>query len=180
VIRSQATRPAVGESGSLADPGDVAERISFRQPFELPPRIALADAKIKSTVYCRGSAGQTSTWDNTRLSPGEKAGLSTGQAARCTQLEALRLSHRYDSDVCWVDDALFRPEVRNAYRRLVEQGWTDALRVLHPGERIYTFWKYFRNAFVGDAGLRIDHLLRSPALVGRPIAGGVDREGAGT
>ena len=36
----------------------------------------------------------------------------------------------------WVDDALFRPEVRDAYRRLVEQGWTDALRALHPGERI--------------------------------------------
>jgi exodeoxyribonuclease-3 len=40
----------------------------------------------------------------------------------------------------WVDDALFRPEVREAYRRLVEQGWTDALRALHPGERMYTFW----------------------------------------
>ena len=47
----------------------------------------------------------------------------------------------------WVDDALFRPEVRDAYRRLVAQGWTDALRALHPDERIYTFWKYFRNAF---------------------------------
>jgi hypothetical protein len=41
---------------------------------------------------------------------------------------------------------LFRPEVRDGYRRLVEQGWTDALRALHPDERIYTFWKYFRNA----------------------------------
>jgi exodeoxyribonuclease III len=56
----------------------------------------------------------------------------------------------------WVDDALFRPEVREAYRRLVEQGWTDALRALHPGERIYTFWKYFWNAFGRDVGLRID------------------------
>jgi exodeoxyribonuclease-3 len=46
----------------------------------------------------------------------------------------------------WVDDALFRPDVREAYRRLVAQGWTDALRALHPDERIYTFWKYFRNA----------------------------------
>lgn len=53
----------------------------------------------------------------------------------------------------WVDDALFRPEVREAYRRLVAQGWTDALREQHPGERIYTFWKYFRNAFFRDAGL---------------------------
>jgi exodeoxyribonuclease III len=48
----------------------------------------------------------------------------------------------------WVDDALFRPEVREAYRRLVEQGWTDVLRALHPGERIYTFWKYFRTPLV--------------------------------
>src|SRR6266436_6661822 len=51
----------------------------------------------------------------------------------------------------WVDDAQFRPEVRDAYQRLVAQGWTDALRVLHPDERIYTFWKYFRNAFARDA-----------------------------
>ena len=76
----------------------------------------------------------------------------------------------------WVDDALFRPEVRDAYRRLVEQGWTDALRALHPGERIYTFWKYFRNAFARDAGLRIDHLLLSPPLAKRLTAAGVDRE----
>jgi exodeoxyribonuclease III len=75
----------------------------------------------------------------------------------------------------WVDDALFRPEVRDAYRRLVAQGWTDALRALHPGERIYTFWKYFRNAFGRDAGLRIDHLLLSPPLAKQLISAGVDR-----
>jgi hypothetical protein len=66
-----------------------------------------------------------------------------------------------------VDDALFRPEVREAFHRLTGQGWTDALRALHPNERIYTFWKYFRNAFARDAGLRIDHLLLSPP---RPAA----------
>src|SRR5437588_3635953 len=76
----------------------------------------------------------------------------------------------------WVDDALFRPEVRDAYRRLVEQGWTDALRALQPGERVYTFWKYFRNAFARDAGLRIDHLLLSPSVAGRLVAAGVDRD----
>jgi exodeoxyribonuclease-3 len=76
----------------------------------------------------------------------------------------------------WVDDALFRPEVRESYLRLVAQGWTDALRALHPGERIYTFWKYFRNAFARDAGLRIDHLLLSPPLGKRLTAAGVDRE----
>jgi exodeoxyribonuclease-3 len=76
----------------------------------------------------------------------------------------------------WVDDALFRPEVREAYRRLVAQGWTDALRALHPDERIYTFWKYFRNAFARDAGLRIDHLLLSPSLAGRLVDAGVERD----
>ena|SRR5437762_5633544 len=70
-------------------------------------------------------------------------------------------------------DALFRPEVREAYRRLIAQGSTDALRALHPGERIHTFWKYFRNAFARDAGLRIDHLLLSPSLAGRLVAAGV-------
>ena len=75
----------------------------------------------------------------------------------------------------WVDDALFRPEVREAYRHLVAQGWTDALRQLHPEQRIYTFWDYFRNAFGRDAGLRIDHLLLSPAIAPRLLRAGVDR-----
>ncbi len=76
----------------------------------------------------------------------------------------------------WLDDALFRPEVRDAFARLVAQGWTDALRELHPGQRIYTFWDYFRNAFARDAGLRIDHLLLSGSVAGRLVSAGVDRE----
>ncbi|WP_066801239.1 exodeoxyribonuclease III [Sphingomonas soli] len=75
----------------------------------------------------------------------------------------------------WLDDALFAPEVRAAYFRLVDQGWTDALRHLHPGETIYTFWDYFRNAFARDAGLRIDHLLLNPAAAKRLKAAEVDR-----
>ena len=75
----------------------------------------------------------------------------------------------------WLDDALFAPEVREAFAALVAQGWTDALRKLHPGERIYTFWNYWRNAFARDAGLRIDHLLLSPKLARRLVAAGVDR-----
>ena len=74
----------------------------------------------------------------------------------------------------WIDDALFRPEVRAAFHRLTALGWTDALRALHPNERIYTFWKYFRNAYARNAGLRIDHLLLSPSLVGRLRAAQVD------
>jgi exodeoxyribonuclease-3 len=76
----------------------------------------------------------------------------------------------------WVEDALFQPEVREAFRRLVDSGWTDAVRTMHPGERIYTFYDYFRNAFGRDAGLRIDHLLLSPALAPRLTAVGIDRE----
>ena len=76
----------------------------------------------------------------------------------------------------WVHDALFRPEVRVSFHRLVGQGWTDAIRALHPGERIYTFWDYFRNAWGRDAGLRIDHLLLSPSLASRLAIAGVDRE----
>ncbi len=76
-----------------------------------------------------------------------------------------------------VDHVLTNVKTRGvAYRRLVTQGWTDALRALHPGERIYTFWKYFRNAFARDAGLRIDHLLLSPPSAKRLVSAGVDRE----
>jgi len=64
----------------------------------------------------------------------------------------------------WREDALFRPEVRAAYADLIDQGWTDAIRFLYPDERIYTFWKYWRNSFERDAGLRIDHFLLSPAI----------------
>jgi exodeoxyribonuclease-3 len=76
----------------------------------------------------------------------------------------------------WLDDALFRPETRAAYGRLLAQGWIDSLRQRHPGERVYTFWDYFRSSFARDAGLRIDHLLISPALAGRLREAGVDRE----
>lgn len=75
----------------------------------------------------------------------------------------------------WRDDALFRPEVRAAYAELIAMGWTDAVRLLHPEERVYTFWKYFRNAFARDAGLRIDHFLLSPSLRERLQACGVDK-----
>ena len=74
----------------------------------------------------------------------------------------------------WVEDALFRPEVRDAFKTLLAQGWADALRNTHPGETIYTFWDYFRNAYGRNAGLRIDHLLLSPDLDKRLISAGVD------
>ncbi len=75
----------------------------------------------------------------------------------------------------WINDALFRIEVREAFSKLIGQGWTDALRKLYPGEKIYTFWDYFRNAYARDAGLRIDHFLLSPDLVPRLRKAGVDK-----
>lgn len=74
----------------------------------------------------------------------------------------------------WVDDALFRPEVREAFHKLVGQGWTDALRTMHPDEVIYTFFDYFRNAYGRNAGLRIDHFLLSPQLKNHLKAAQVD------
>lgn len=71
----------------------------------------------------------------------------------------------------WLDDALFRIEVRGAFHGLLAQGWTDAIRKLHPDERLYTFWDYFRNAWGRDAGLRLDHLLLSPSVAPRLVQG---------
>jgi exodeoxyribonuclease-3 len=75
----------------------------------------------------------------------------------------------------WTGDAVFFPETRALYAKLVAQGWTDAVRHLHPDEVIYTYWDYFRNAFGRNAGLRMDHLLLSPPLAKRLVLAGVDR-----
>src|SRR3546814_8264883 len=83
----------------------------------------------------------------------------------------LRISD-WGSDVCSSD--LFAPEVKAAYHRLLEQGWTDAIRRLHPGETIYSFWKYWRGSFERNAGLRIDHLLLNEPATKRLEAAGVD------
>jgi len=76
----------------------------------------------------------------------------------------------------WTDDALFQPEPRAQYRRLLKQGWTDAIRHLHPKETVYTFWDYWRNAWARNAGIRIDHLLLNKAAKRRLKSADVDRE----
>jgi exodeoxyribonuclease-3 len=83
------------------------------------------------------------------------------------------------SPASWLDNALLQPEPRDAYRRLLAQGWTDAVRARHPRERLYTFWDYRRNRWPRDAGLRIDHLLASPSMAKRLRDAGVDREWRG-
>jgi exodeoxyribonuclease-3 len=76
----------------------------------------------------------------------------------------------------WRGNALLQPAARAAWQRLLAQGWTDALRSLHPGEPMFTFWDYLRDRWPRDAGLRLDHLLVSPALAPRLAEAGVDRE----
>jgi exodeoxyribonuclease-3 len=71
-------------------------------------------------------------------------------------------------------DSVFFPETRAAYAELLAQGWTDAVRTLHPDEIIYTYWDYFRNAFARNSGLRMDHLLLSPDLAPRLRTAQVD------
>jgi exodeoxyribonuclease III len=76
----------------------------------------------------------------------------------------------------WANDALLQPQSRAAFARLLDQGWTDAIRTLHASDPMYTFWDYKRNRWQRNAGLRLDHLLLSPLLAGRLVAAGVDRD----
>jgi exodeoxyribonuclease-3 len=81
----------------------------------------------------------------------------------------------YPSRSSYAKNALVQPQSRAAFRRLLDQGWTDALRATHPYEPMFTFWDYKRDAWRKDAGLRLDHLLLTPDLVGRLVEAGVDR-----
>jgi exodeoxyribonuclease-3 len=76
----------------------------------------------------------------------------------------------------WANDALLQPESRAAFARLLDQGWTDAIRTTHPLEPMYTFWDYKRNRWQRNAGLRLDHLLLSLSIAGRLVDAGVDRD----
>jgi exodeoxyribonuclease-3 len=75
----------------------------------------------------------------------------------------------------WDKDALIQPRSRAAFGSLLAQGWTDAIRKIHPSKPMFTFWDYKRNRWPRDAGLRLDHLLLSPLLAPRLLKAGVDR-----
>ena len=78
----------------------------------------------------------------------------------------------------WDKDALIQPKSRAAFKALVDQGWTDAIRTLHPSKPMFTFWDYKRNRWPRDAGLRLDHLLLSPADSAAPAQGRRRSQGA--
>ncbi|HET6225779.1 MAG TPA: exodeoxyribonuclease III, partial [Bacteroidia bacterium] len=86
-----------------------------------------------------------------------------------TELDA----HKPES---WLKDAVFFPEARALFQKLLKQGWIDAIRFLYPNTKVFTYWDYFRNAFNRDAGIRMDHLLLSPNLKKRLKKAGVNRE----
>jgi exodeoxyribonuclease-3 len=72
-------------------------------------------------------------------------------------------------------NALLQPETRAAYQRLLDQGWTDALRTLQPEGSLWTFWGYLRNRWPNDKGMRLDHFLLTPDLAAQLVSGGVSR-----
>jgi len=76
----------------------------------------------------------------------------------------------------YAKDALVQPESRGLFQRILDQGWVDAIRTLHPEAPMYTFWDYMRNRWPRDAGLRIDHLLLSAQAAKRLVSAGVDRQ----
>ena len=76
----------------------------------------------------------------------------------------------------YANNALVQPEPRALFRRILDQGWIDAIRTVHPDAPMYTFWDYRRNRWERDAGLRIDHLLLNPKAAKRLVDAGVDRE----
>ena len=76
----------------------------------------------------------------------------------------------------WIYDAVFQPEAKEAYAGLLTQGWTDAVRYLHPADKIFTYWDFVYGRPDWDSGLRMDHLLVSPALAPRLKQAGVDKE----
>lgn len=75
----------------------------------------------------------------------------------------------------WVGDALFLPETRNAYRKIVNLGLSDAFRVTHGAEFAYTFWDYQGGAWQKNNGIRIDHILLTPQATDRLLGSGIDK-----
>jgi exodeoxyribonuclease-3 len=115
-------------------------------------------------------------WFDRLIGHAKELKAEAGPVALCGDFNAVPTPLDAYKPERWVGDAVFFPETRAAYARLLTQGWTDALRSLHEGEVIYTYWDYFRNAFARNAGLRMDHLLLSAQLATRLVSAQVDTD----
>jgi exodeoxyribonuclease-3 len=73
------------------------------------------------------------------------------------------------------NNALIQPESRQAFARLLAQGWTDAMRTLHPNGPLWKFWDYKFDRWPKDKGIPLDHFLLSPTVSDKLVDGGVDR-----
>lgn len=114
-----------------------------------------------------------------RLNAHARALLDSGKpAVLAGDLNVVPTKADIHNEWLWRLDAVVQPETRAAFRRLVEQGWIDATRHLHPDERIYTFWVNDA-AFRRNAGFRMDFLMLTPSLLPRLRATGVDSEHRG-
>jgi exonuclease III len=101
----------------------------------------------------------------------EEGALIEGLCLYVSTIDALlRLAWVYSRN-----NALIQPESRQAFARLLAQGWTDAMRKVHPDGPLWTFWDYKFERWQKDKGMRLDHFLLSPNLSVRLVDGGVDR-----
>jgi exodeoxyribonuclease-3 len=115
-------------------------------------------------------------WLNRLLAHAAELHLSGAPVVLAGDYNVIPTEHDVYKPERWLDDALFRVEVREAFAHLTKHGWVDSLRAMHPNDQIFTFWDYFRNAYGRNAGLRIDHLLLSPSIAERLHDAGVNRE----
>jgi exodeoxyribonuclease-3 len=170
-----------------------------RIPFEIThrrlPGLPEDDAQSR---YIEGRTADGTILGGLYL-PNGNSGGEAGYAYKLAWMDALRthaasllatdtpLALLGDFNVCPEDrdlapgalapgDALVRPETRAHYRALLWLGLTDALRALHPAERLFTFWDYQAGAWPRDIGLRIDHALLSPTLAEHLVSAAPDKE----
>jgi exodeoxyribonuclease-3 len=114
-------------------------------------------------------------WFDRLIQHAKRLYASKGAVVLCGDYNVVPTDFDIYNPKSWKKDALLQPASRDAYARLLKQGWVDAIRTQHPDERIYTFWDYFRNHWERNGGLRIDHLLLNAAAARLLQRCGVDR-----
>jgi exodeoxyribonuclease-3 len=177
-VLAKGAAPNEQRRGLPGDPDDTHSRY-----LEARVRVGAAELTVASIYLPNGNPQPGPKFDY-KLAWFER--LIQHAQTLCAREEPVVLAGDYNvvptNDTCdiysaksWLNDALLQPETRDAYRRLLAQGWTDAIHHLYPREPMYTFWDYFRNRWERNAGLRIDHLLLNRAAAALLQRAGVDR-----